>query len=165
MKMTKPPGESQWVQIQDTVEGSHHYKFLVDGHWCVEDSVQTVKNGEGIQWNVIQVRKSDLEVFEALACDSFTLKNSHQEREALNMESTVWNQVSPDLDKLDVRLRNPPGLPPHLLQVILNRDVSYLPDPVLLEEPTHVMLNHLYAQAIKDDLLVLSSTQRYRKKY
>ena len=47
----------------------------------------------------------------------------------------------------------------------MNRDLSYQPDPVLLEEPSHVMLNHLYAQAIRDDLLVLSSTQRFRKKY
>ena len=31
-------------------------------------------------------------------------------------------------------------------QVMLNRDVSYQPDPTLLEEPSHVMLNHFYAQ-------------------
>ena len=31
-------------------------------------------------------------------------------------------------------------------QVILNKDVSYQPDPILLEEPSHVMLNHIYAQ-------------------
>ena len=49
--------------------------------------------------------------------------------------------------------------------MILNKDVSYQPDPILLEEPSHVMVNHLYAQAIRDDLLVLSSTQRFRKKY
>ena len=29
---------------------------------------------------------------------------------------------------------------------MLNRDVSYQPDPTLLEEPSHVMLNHFYAQ-------------------
>ena len=33
-----------------------------------------------------------------------------------------------------------------ILQVMLNRDVSYQPDPTLLEEPSHVMLNHFYAQ-------------------
>ena len=74
----------------------------------------------------------------------------------------------------------PISSPIMLLQVILNKDVSYQPDPILLEEPSHVMLNHLYAQvtqvklssisskylqAIRDDLLVLSSTQRFRKKY
>ena len=33
-----------------------------------------------------------------------------------------------------------------MVQVILNKDVSYQPDPILLEEPSHVMVNHLYAQ-------------------
>ena len=32
---------------------------------------------------------------------------------------------------------------------MLNRDVSYQPDPTLLEEPSHVMLNHFYAQVHK----------------
>ena len=39
----------------------------------------------------------------------------------------------------------------HHLQVMLNRDVSYQPDPTLLEEPSHVMLNHFYAQVHNDD--------------
>ena len=36
--------------------------------------------------------------------------------------------------------------------MILNKDVSYQPDPILLEEPSHVMLNHLYAQVISKTL-------------
>eukprot|EP00092_Neocalanus_flemingeri_P035030 GFUD01038118.1.p1 GENE.GFUD01038118.1~~GFUD01038118.1.p1 ORF type:complete len:378 (+),score=96.87 GFUD01038118.1:288-1421(+) len=165
VKMSKPEGENYWVHILDTREGTIHYKFLVDGHWCVEDNVHKVKNEEGIEWNVMEVRKSDFEVFEALACDSFTLKNAEKNKDEKKFKSDSWCQVSPDFDKLDVKLRTPPTLPPHLLQVILNRDVSYLPDPILLEEPSHVMLNHLYAQAIRDGLLVLSTTQRFRKKY
>ena len=58
------------------------------------------------------------------------------------------SKVSPNFEKLDVKSRQPPTLPPHLLQVILNKDVSYQPDPILLEEPSHVMVNHLYAQVI-----------------
>jgi len=165
VKMSKPEGESYWVSIQDTREGTIHYKFLVDGHWCVEDTEKKVKNEEGVEWNVMEVRKSDFEVFEALACDSFTLKNTEKSKEEKKFKSDSWCQVSPDFNKLDIKLKTPPTLPPHLLQVILNRDVSYLPDPILLEEPSHVMLNHLYAQAIRDGLLVLSSTQRFRKKY
>lgn len=165
VRMSQPAGESHWVHILEAKEGSHHYKFLVDGHWCVEESATIVTNTSNNQWNLIQVRKSDFEVFEALACDSFTLKDSDREREERRYRSDTWCQVSPDFQKLDIRQRSPPALPPHLLQVILNRDVSYLADPILLEEPSHVMLNHFYAQAIKDELLVLSSTQRYRKKY
>jgi len=165
VKMSKPEGESYWVSIQDTREGTIHYKFLVDGHWCIEDTENKVKNEEGVEWNVMEVRKSDFEVFEALACDSFTLKNTEKSKDEKKIKSDSWCQVSPDFTKLDTKMKTPPTLPPHLLQVILNRDVSYLPDPILLEEPSHVMLNHLYAQAIRDGLLVLSSTQRFRKKY
>ncbi len=35
---------------------------------------------------------------------------------------------------------------------------------MLLPEPSHVSLHHLYAQSIRDNMLVLSSTSRYRKK-
>ena len=43
----------------------------------------------------------------------------------------------------------PPVLPPHLLRVILNKDVVDPDDPSLLPEPDHVCLNHLYALSIK----------------
>ena len=38
---------------------------------------------------------------------------------------------------------------------MLNRDVSYQPDPTLLEEPSHVMLNHFYAQVLPTQPLCL----------
>jgi len=50
------------------------------------------------------------------------------------------------------------------LQVLLNKEVPRLNDPVLLPEPSHVTLDHLYAQSIRDEMLVLSTTTRYRKK-
>merc|ERR1711963_976072 len=59
----------------------------------------------------------------------------------------------------------PPILPPHLLQVILNKDTPMSCEPTLLPEPNHVMLNHLYALSIKDGVMVLSTTQRFKKKY
>lgn len=42
---------------------------------------------------------------------------------------------------------------------------SFQCEPTLLPEPNHVMLNHLYALSIKDSVMVLSATHRYRKKY
>ena len=47
----------------------------------------------------------------------------------------------------------PPVLPPHLLHVILNKDVVDHNDPSLLPEPNHVSLNHLYALSIKVPVL------------
>ncbi|KAG7281798.1 hypothetical protein CRUP_037079 [Coryphaenoides rupestris] len=57
--------------------------------------------------------------------------------------------------KPEYKIKHPPILPPHLLQC----------DPTLLPEPNHVMLNHLYALSIKDGVMVLSATHRYKKKY
>lgn len=59
----------------------------------------------------------------------------------------------------------PPILPPHLLQVMLNNPTLTTSDPTFLPQPNHVMLNHLYALSIKDGVMVLSCTNRYRRKY
>ena len=50
-------------------------------------------------------------------------------------------------------------------KVILNKDTPLSCEPTLLPEPNHVMINHLYALSIKDGVMVISSTQRFRKKY
>lgn len=57
----------------------------------------------------------------------------------------------------------PPILPPHLLQVILNHPDKA--NATILPQPNHVMLNHLYALSIKDGIMVLSATHRFRRKY
>jgi 5'-AMP-activated protein kinase regulatory beta subunit len=79
------------------------------------------------------------------------------------------------IPEIDVS-KPPPSLPPHLLQVTLNNDAPNR-DPTQLPEPNHVMLNHLYALAVKvstpfmcapyaqDGVVVLGATHRYRQKY
>ena len=47
----------------------------------------------------------------------------------------------------------------------LLQDTPLSCEPTLLPEPKHVMLNHLYALSIKDGVMVLSSTQRFKQKY
>ena len=79
-----------------------------------------------------------------------------------------WGQNKPNFE--DQKSSNgghsgPPILPPHLLSIVLNKEVTDKSDPVLLPEPTsHVMLNHLYAQSIRDQMLVMATTARYKKK-
>lgn len=61
------------------------------------------------------------------------------------------------------------GLPPHLPSVlqntILNQEVPSRMDPIVLPEPNPVVLNHLYALSVKDHVLVLAGTHRYKEKY
>lgn len=62
--------------------------------------------------------------------------------------------------------QGPPFLPPQLLKSLLNKEVDEHYDPNMLPEPTsHVMLNHLYAQSVKDNVLVMACTTRFRRKY
>lgn len=58
----------------------------------------------------------------------------------------------------------PPALPPHLRHIILNK-ASPTIDPQALPVPQYVSLNHLYCTAIKDGLMVLGATQRYKEKF
>ena len=95
VKMSKPEGETNWVHIHDTREGKHYYKFLVDGHWRVEDSQATVEREDKV-WNVMEVKKSDFEVFDALACDSFSLKTKSKNEKLFNSDS--WCQVGSGLN-------------------------------------------------------------------
>lgn len=154
--MVKSHGD--FVTIIDLPEGEHQYRYYVDGEWKNDPHSSVVENestGKGEKNNMISVKQSDFEVFQALAKDQESAKDDSQKE--FSQEIPVhkpWEKNS-----------GPPILPPHLLQVILNKDTPLSCEPTLLPEPNHVMLNHLYALSIKDGVMVLSATHRYRKKY
>jgi 5'-AMP-activated protein kinase regulatory beta subunit len=175
IKMCSSHGD--FVTIVDIPEGVHEYKYIVDGSETVNSSQQ--KN-ESNHTNVIQVKKCDFEVFEALAMDlaSNTSKcNANNSSQLSGSPPGDYSQHFP----ANMRIKGdgtqpataaaptsgsgPPILPPHLLQVILNNPNVHSGDSTLLPQPNHVMLNHLYALSIKDGVMVLSCTHRYRKKY
>ncbi|TDG46507.1 hypothetical protein AWZ03_007068 [Drosophila navojoa] len=144
-----------FVTIIDLPEGDHQYKFCVDGEWKHDPKLKSVENEDGEKTNLVSVRASDFEVFQALAKDSENVPNYAEKEYSQEVPQVKpWEKVS-----------GPPVLPPHLLQVILNKDTPLSCEPTLLPEPNHVMLNHLYALSIKDGVMVLSATHRYCKKY
>lgn len=60
--------------------------------------------------------------------------------------------------------KQPPSLPAQLQKVLLNSKSITQDDPYILPVPNHVSLNHLYACSIRDGVMAISSTSRYRKK-
>nr|XP_036669127.1 5'-AMP-activated protein kinase subunit beta-1 [Drosophila suzukii] len=153
--ITMVRSHQNFVTIIDLPEGDHQYKFCVDGEWKHDPKLKSVENEEGHRNNLVSVRESDFEVFQALAKDSENVTNYAEKEYSQEVPQVKpWEKVS-----------GPPVLPPHLLQVILNKDTPLSCEPTLLPEPNHVMLNHLYALSIKDGVMVLSATHRYRKKY
>lgn len=128
------------------------------------------------EWNVLYVSKSDNDVFDALACDSFALRGRREESGKTTdydreNDDDAWTQVGhsyhsqqsiliPILfmkkqekppESLIKSSKGPPLLPPHLLQVLLNKTTEEFKDPTLLPEPSHVTLDHLYAQSIRGE--------------
>ena len=151
--------ESNFVAIIDCVPGKYYYKFCVEGKWTHDESQPLMVSKTEVKANVMTVKPEDREVFEALACDSFATKNIQPK-----YVSDTWTQRKPSFDE---EMNNPPFLPPHLghNSVLNHPERKDSSDPQLCPQPSsHVTLQHLYAQSIKDNLLVLAATTRYRKK-
>jgi len=119
--MVKSHGD--FVTIVDLPEGGHQYKFLVDGDWKHNPAEPTVDNPMGTKNNLIEVKKTDFEVFEALASDIISSTS-----QVSGSPPGEYSQDVPSNKPWD-KPTSPPVLPPHLLQVILNKDtplsVSY----------------------------------------
>jgi len=148
-----------FVALVDLPVGDHQYKYYVDNEWTHDKTLPTVDNDVGTQNNVITIRQDDFEAFSALDMDSKVTNIKHHR--GMEIE---FGQDIPGVNTFENK-PGPPILPPHLLQVILNKDTPLSCEPTLLPEPNHVMINHLYALSIKDGVMVISSTQRFRKKY
>eukprot|EP01135_Chromosphaera_perkinsii_P001222 Nk52_evm21s162 gene=Nk52_evmTU21s162 len=132
--------------------GSHQYKFIVDDEWKFNPDQPTLSDKSGAVNNSITI--SD-EYFE----DPLNTQTSRA------MPESPSGQYSQEVPKFDNDTKPPPVLPPHLLEVILNSEPVSKIDPTLLPVPNHVMLNHLYALSVRDGVMVLGVTHRYKKKY
>ena len=175
-KLPLVKSHEDFTTIINLPEGRHEFKFYVDGVWLCDPNIGKTDNKVGSQNNVVTIDRADFHVFDALDKDMQSTSSevggrgntgpndseSVNERELEKLKA--FSQEVPDRTDFE-RAHNPPVLPPHLLQVILNKDTPVQCDPNVLPEPNHVMLNHLYALSIKDGVMVLSATHRYRKKY
>lgn len=158
-KIPMVKSQKDFVALVDLPVGEHQFKYYVDNEWTHDKTIPAVDNDCGSKNNVITIQQDDFEAFSALDMDSkVTNIRHHRGPEA------EFGQDIPGLNSFESK-PGPPILPPHLLQVILNKDTPLSCEPTLLPEPNHVMINHLYALSIKDGVMVISSTQRFRKKY
>lgn len=155
--------------IIELLEGEHYFKFLVDGHWIHDPNQPTVNDTFGGRNNVVVVNKSDFDAGEALDVDAGAQKGSFGSMRQLSPPGSYGQLIpSPNTPVVihdSLHSSVPPVLPPHLLNVILNKEAVDQEDLTLLPVPHHVALNHLYALSIKDGVMTLSATHRYRRKY
>jgi len=138
--------------VHNLKRGKHAFKFIVDDEWRFAPDQPTVADIEGRINNYIDV--TDFTPY--IGDDNFFEKS--KERKIPDEE---FKQNIPDLDEYT---KEPLPLPPHLRHIILNKPTPNS-DPLALPVPQHVSLNHLYCTAIKDGMMVLGATQRYKEKY
>ena len=133
-------------------QGKHAYKFIVDDEWRFDTNQPTVADTEGRINNFIDVSE-----FAPYTGDEQFFYKSKERK----IPVEEYKQHIPELEEYT---KEPPALPPHLRHIILNKPPP-APDLLSLPVPQHVALNHLYCTAIKDNIMVLGATQRYRDKY
>ncbi|KAJ2551955.1 hypothetical protein EV175_003490 [Coemansia sp. RSA 1933] len=152
--------------VVDLPVGTHCLKYIVDGKWRCSNRFIIAPDDDGNLVNYFKVEDVVKEADEEKesnveGLDAAALSNS---------PPGEYGTAIPDLARIaresgNSRRNDPPLLPPHLNNVLLNSTDVRRDDPSILPVPNHVVLNHLYACSIKDNVMAVSSTSRYRGKY
>ncbi|EPS37636.1 hypothetical protein H072_8646 [Dactylellina haptotyla CBS 200.50] len=168
--------------------GTHHLKFLVDGQMRTSDVYPTAVDAAGILVNYIEVIADDMPPLERQLSTHSAERAPDLPPNMLNStnNSFIQAQIVPprrytsiipafleDLEEkqeqygrtFDSQLPPPPSLPMILSKVILNGANTIRDDSSVLPIPNHVVLNHLATSSIRNQVLAISATTRYRKKY
>ncbi|RQM16519.1 hypothetical protein KXD40_006126 [Peronospora effusa] len=143
---------NDFTYIANLTRGKHMYKFVVDDDWRFAPDQLTMADVEGNVNNYVDVS-------EFAPLSDFDGKNKLQED-----DEDPENPYSRYIPEIDEYTKEPPPLPPHLRHIILNKAPPTV-DGRLLPVPQHVALNHLYCTAIKDGMMVLGITNRYKQKF
>jgi 5'-AMP-activated protein kinase, regulatory beta subunit len=168
---------NDFTYIHNLKRGKHAFKFIVDDEWRYAPDQPTVADIEGRINNFIDVTSfkpytgdKDFEREKAAAeygvLDTDVVLDgessaTNEEAGGPDRDGEVFSHNMPDVYDYT---KEPPPLPPHLRHIILNKPPQ-LQDTSALPVPQHVALNHLYCTAIRDNMMVLGITQRYKNKY
>ena len=170
---------NDFTYIHNLKRGKHAFKFIVDNEWRFAPDQPTVADIEGRINNFIDVtdfkaytgdREFEKEKAAAEYGAPYETVEDDNEAEATapgtgtgkpDQDGEIYSHNMPDMDDYT---KEPPPLPPHLRHIILNKPPQ-LQDTAALPVPQHVALNHLYCTAIKDNMMVLGITQRFKTKF
>lgn len=166
--------------------GTHRLKFIVDDEWKCSNEMETATDPDGNLVNYLLVMDEeeennnddfgDNDVSTVSSVESLSAEDKKYSNvipnELLQLASMLNENNGKELDdqqkksilEWEKKQPQPPTLPPHLDKVLLNSQTVSEEDNSVLHEPNHVTLNHLYACSIKDNVMALATTSRYRKK-
>ncbi|KAL2263017.1 hypothetical protein VTK26DRAFT_8609 [Humicola hyalothermophila] len=175
--------------------GTHHIRFLVDGQMQTSPDLPTTVDFGNNLVNYIEVAPDDLEPAPSHPAGAPTgpddsplaqakappgEEKGKVPRENVPAKDQFANRIPKYLLDLDQpedspvyhsavaateKLPNPPALPGFLGKPILNAATLIKDDNSVLNMPNHTVLNHLATSSIKNNVLAVSATTRYKNKY
>jgi len=168
--------------------GTHHVKFLVDNEMRTSDALPQAVDDTGILVNYLEVSADEMPPLDRQASN----ESQHEPRESessrnINISTTAEDRIR-YTSEIPPYLRDfadsygddreesrglygsspppaPPSLPMMLQKVVLNTSSQMKDDASVLTIPNHAVLNHLATSSIKNQVLAVSATTRYKKKY
>ena len=188
LKMTPNPRSSESEPLSAVVPlppGTHHLKFFVDGEMRTSDDLPTAVDDTGILVNYLEVNADDMPPLDRQSSLPSPASSHRRPTASANLltafskkNKRYTNEIPAYLrefeDSYDDNCRRigsgegdipfPPSLPMMLQKVILNTNSTMKDDASVLGIPNHVVLNHLATSSIKNQVLAVSATTRYRKK-
>lgn len=179
--------------VVNAVPGTHHIRFLIDGDTCTSPDLPTAVDYFNNLVNYIEVRSPDesrstkssrstdrveeeqKRAHKSQSADSKSAQQTMPARPAKDFSNEVpayladfdQNEDTPQYQSAVAafdKLPNPPALPGFLGKPILNSSVLVKDDNSVLNMPNHTVLNHLATSSIKNGMLAVSATTRYRSK-
>lgn len=155
--------------------GTHHVKFIVDGEMRTSSTLPTAVDDTGILVNYLEVSADDMPPpHRAPSREDFEDGSHHVDvtqifpAESAKRYTTVMPPgLQEYMDNGGEELDDappPPSLPMMLQKVILNTSTQSKDDASVLTTPNHAVLNHLATSSVKNNILAVSATTRYKKK-
>lgn len=140
----------------------------MDDEWKCSNDMETATDPDGNLVNYLQVLDEDEENeqddFDVTTNDKYSNIIPPELLQLAAVTETTEEAQKKSILDWEKKQPQPPTLPPHLEKVLLNSNIVSEEDNSVLQEPNHVTLNHLYACSIKDNVMALATTSRYRKK-
>lgn len=161
--LQREEGTNEFTATLNLVPGTHRLKFYVDGEWKTSDSMAVATDSSGNFVNYIEASLSD--EYLALTRSRSAVAALPAKAPIESWTNTIPSFMTPSEELLNSPAMIPPSLPPHLEKVILNTSNERKDDHSVLPHPNHVVLNHLAASSIRNGVLAVSASTRYRRKY
>eukprot|EP00924_Labyrinthula_sp_SR-Ha-C_P007506 maker-scaffold_24-snap-gene-5.46-mRNA-1 protein AED:0.26 eAED:0.26 QI:113/1/0.8/1/1/1/5/66/286 len=154
--MHKSENNFLYVEELNKEPGKYAYKYIVDDEWRFNQELPTVADNDGFINNYLDISEFKKE-FNRL--DKPLLQEDY-------LDSIEWKNTYDASEFQSWYEKDPPHLPVHLKKILLNHKYDPpLKHPDELPVPKAETLNHLCCSTMKDDVMVLSTTERFREKF